>query len=384
MDTLFIQFYSKTSLHGQGYTHGYDLQNGFSDTYDFCKNMGDFFWVYLDKNIEDVAYTPLPINKGTVYISAAYFSHLYQSYLWAKEYPNIKFVVGGPVVSADLFYVDKLPKNMKLISTSVERYFRIPEFGHPWKIDIPERIPNGSCVMFVYTLDTNCYWKKCVFCPYSKDLYRRKRKTFNYEFADVRFNGSMLVRLGTEALSSDMIKSLSLPPVNGGYRAFLRPCKHELEALRSLDSFPIKWFSMGLEYPTKRMWKYMNKGYKRSDVLDTIHFLAERQIHITPSIILGWDNLTENDVDELERFMNDLPMLNNNTIAIHKLMVIPNTKLYKTHSGPDIKYGPFVYGYYPTLNDKQIELNKQSKDIVEKYVKEKGMTLLWTCDFQGE
>ncbi|MBW2633674.1 MAG: hypothetical protein JRE14_06025, partial [Deltaproteobacteria bacterium] len=98
-DTLFLQFYNQ--IKGAYY----DLCNGYSDTYDLCRSKGDFFWTEHEtdrtKWHDDTTYTSrqLPIDKGTVYISAIYVNHLYQAYMWARAYPNIKFVVGGPVAA---------------------------------------------------------------------------------------------------------------------------------------------------------------------------------------------------------------------------------------------------------------------------------------------
>jgi hypothetical protein len=98
-DTLFVQFFNEIK---ETY---FDLCNGFSDTYDLCKSKGDLYWTQHEadqtKWYLDETYTnrELPISSGTVYISAIYVNHLYQSYIWAREYPDIRFIVGGPVAA---------------------------------------------------------------------------------------------------------------------------------------------------------------------------------------------------------------------------------------------------------------------------------------------
>ena len=99
-DVLFVQFLSRSK------TTYCDLANGFSDTYELCQGKGDFFWVEHEgdsaKWHSEKIYTSrkLPINKGTVYISAAYINHLYQAYVWSRRYSEIEFIVGGPVAAS--------------------------------------------------------------------------------------------------------------------------------------------------------------------------------------------------------------------------------------------------------------------------------------------
>jgi len=88
-DTLFVQFFGKTN------SGWFDLCNGFSDTWDLCASKGDLFWVEqlgdTSRWYDETAYEkiPLPIARGTVYISASYVNHLYQAYTWALCYPDI-------------------------------------------------------------------------------------------------------------------------------------------------------------------------------------------------------------------------------------------------------------------------------------------------------
>ena len=80
-DTLFLQFYN--DIKGIYF----DLCNGFSDTYDLCKSKGDFFWTEHEVDNakwdqeETYKHRELPIKRGTVYISALYMNHLYQSFV---------------------------------------------------------------------------------------------------------------------------------------------------------------------------------------------------------------------------------------------------------------------------------------------------------------
>ena len=233
-DTLFIQFYNKTK------GPYFDLCNGFSDTYDLCKSKGDLYWTehesdskkwYLDETYSN---RELPINKGTVYISAIYMNHLYQSYVWAKEYPNIRFLVGGPMAAErridvkgwNPLYVtidsyNMLPSNLEITGKSVEDWFEVLNFSGKWKLDVPEFVPDDSKVYFSYTLDNGCYWAKCIFCNialHASDLFR-KRKDMKFEFRDIEHNGTKIVRLNTGSITIPYIREV-LPEL---------PCRDDME-----------------------------------------------------------------------------------------------------------------------------------------------------------
>ncbi len=98
-DTVFIQFYGKTR------SGWFDLCNGFFDTWQLCRRHGDFLWLHHLQDT-DKWYTPdvytgnrLIFSRGTAYVSASYINHLFQAYTWALEYPDIQFIVGGPVAA---------------------------------------------------------------------------------------------------------------------------------------------------------------------------------------------------------------------------------------------------------------------------------------------
>jgi len=375
-DTVFIQFYSFTSWA----PICIELGNGFSDTYDFCKSKGDIHWIkyYHDKEPN----TEFIIDKGTAYISALYTGHLYTAYLWAKKYPEVKFIVGGPATVAH-FITKKLPSNFILMRGSVEEWFGIQHFPCEWKLKLPEEVQPNDIIYFTYVLDNTCYWSKCIFCSCTIDnkIDDRFRKNLNFEFKNITHKGPLMIRLGTHAIQSQDIKNLcNLPKLSNlnGYRIFIRPSKKEFEALKSFGN--LDWtnnikFCMGLEFPTKRMWRYMNKGYRTETVLGIINLL-KYNFHI--SMILGWNNLIKKDLEDLEDFMKRLPNNKPDTsIKIARLYVQPGTPMYDTHEkqGEDWN-GPFYVGSYVKLNKEQFELNELAEEIIVKYSKEKNYFLL--------
>ncbi|MBA7679813.1 hypothetical protein ES703_88117 [subsurface metagenome] len=389
-DILFLQFYNKTK---SGY---FDLCNGFSDTYDLCKSKGDFYWTeheiyrtkwYLDETYEN---RELPINKGTVYISAIYMNHLYQSYIWAKEYPNIRFIVGGPIaaerridengwhpvyVKVDSY--DMLPSNLEITGRSVEDWFEVPNFSGKWQVDVPEFVPDDSRVYFSYTLDNGCYWRKCVFCNialHAREVFR-KRKDMKYEFEDMEHCGHKIVRLNTGSITTKYIREV-LPELprrdDMEYRLFMRPAKAENTALKEVLSeyggkFPKLILGFGMEFPTNRMLRYIGKGCNTDEVLEFLRLCYGNRIHVNANFILGWNNLIEDDIRELKNFMDSVPENSITTFQMRWLFAHPHTKVHDTYKGKAIKLGPFYEGFRTEINEKQMELNREAGDIIGQY-----------------
>jgi hypothetical protein len=301
-NTLFIQFFNQTK---SGY---YDLSNGFSDAYDLCRSQGNFYWVEHEpdnnKWYEEATYQgrALPIKKGRVIIRASYINHLYQAYTCAKQYPDIEFTVGGPVASercaSDVgwnsvhFKVEgDLPRNLTLTGKSVEALFGQPDFSGTWKLDVPEQVPDNSRIYFSYTLENMCYWKKCPFCSIAQHAPEtfRKRKKFDLEFKNLDYNGHKIVRLNTGSITPhDIRKLLPSVPVNNDieYRFFMRTARAENKALKDVldsagDCFPDCTIGFVIEFPSNRMWHYLNKGTSMEEDLKTFkkdfnHFLIIR------------------------------------------------------------------------------------------------------------
>ena len=135
-DTLFVQFYSQWNIRLNKPV--WAISNGFSDTYDLCKSKGDFYWVHQEydrqycdiENVKTICEKEeLPIRKGKVFVSATTTTHAYQAYVWAKKYPKINIVVGGPAIISGTFIYNSLPKNLTFTKKSVEQYFNTPNFS---------------------------------------------------------------------------------------------------------------------------------------------------------------------------------------------------------------------------------------------------------------
>jgi radical SAM superfamily enzyme YgiQ (UPF0313 family) len=323
---------------------------------------------------------------------------LYQSYVWAKEYPNIRFIVGGPIAAERRIdengwhpvYVkvdssDMLPSNLEITGRSVEDWFEVPNFSGKWKVDVPEFVPDDSRVYFSYTLDNGCYWRKCVFCNialHARDAFR-KRKHMKYEFEDMEHDGHKIVRLNTGSITTKYIREVlpELPRRDDiEYRLFIRPAKAENTALKEVLSedgggFPKLVLGFGMEFPTNRMLRYIGKGCNTDEVLEFLRLCHENKIHINANFILGWDNLIEDDISELENFMDSVPENSITTFQMRWLFAHPHTKVHDTYKGKAIKLGPFYEGFRTEISEKQMELNSEAGDIIGQYSNIKHYTV---------
>lgn len=398
-DQLFLQFYSRRK------STIYNLLNGFSDTYDLCRKHGEFVWMRDEPDSRNwydydrYAAQPLPLSKGTIYISALDVNHLYQCWVWARLYPDIKFVVGGPVASEcdikssgwDPAYVrvedpEAIPANLTITGKSVEQWFGVDDFPGPWRLDIPEDIPTGSRIYFSYTLDNACFWRRCIYCNIGLHDLRhvRRRKKMDFEFRTLGFEGTKLVRLNTGSISPRLIRELfpALPRGNGfEYRTFMRAADAENRALQDAIAdceghFPDMVLGFGVEYPTKRMLAHVDKGFGPDEIIQSMEICKEGGIQANGNAIVGWNNLTGQDVKELEVFMQRLPVGAFKNMQLRWLLAHPRTAIHDQYSGRPIRFGPFYEGFSVDLDDPQmIDLNRQSVDIFEHYASVKQYKL---------
>jgi hypothetical protein len=215
MNKYFLQFANTLKLHNDSYLA---LGNGFSDTWDFCKQKGDLIWVkqkytrwISSESINFCKQNNLPFNKGHVYVSSINIMNMYQIYNWAKRYPDITFIVGGPAVCTNLFTLtEKLPNNIILTKKTVEEYFEIENFSYHWKLEPPNFESDG--IAFAYTIDTQCYWGKCIFCGPHAMCVKRKRKNINFEFGEILYKKKMFIRLHSPSMSIKNIRLLKHLP----------------------------------------------------------------------------------------------------------------------------------------------------------------------------
>lgn len=371
MNTIFLQFANKMRIAGEDFL---GLGNGFSDTFDLCNKYGDFVWFeqehakLSDKSEPWCLQTSPPIKTGRIFASAINIVNLFQLYVWAKNYPGIDFIIGGPIVCSKAFVLkEELPRNMMLTDQTVEEFFGFPDFYFDWKLEPPK----AERIAFAYTIDTSCYWGKCTFCGPHSLCRKRVRPKLNFEFRDLDFNGGMHIRLNSPSFPpSKMVFLENLPEKdNICYNVLMRPSRAESERFASFllqnrrHRFVV---GLGIEFPSNRMLSIMNKGITTYEMIEAINLLCETSANVILTGILGFNSLEETDLTDLEFFYSQLPK--KYKLILYKLKHVANKDIHATGEPENnIQIGPFYLGYTPKLDVKQIELNRLAEEIILKH-----------------
>ncbi len=399
---LFIQFYSIMK-------NRCALYNGFSNVYEDCKNNGDLLWVEL--NIEDshdltkwsyerkwdmnkFKKNDLPISKGTVYVSTFWHPHVLQAYVWAKKYPDIKFIVGGPPIMLNPYTPDDtVPDNLILKKGLAEKIiFKKNIVSTSWDINLPPKrvLKNIDTIEFTYLIDRRCYWKKCIFCKYYRNIEEPLNRPASKLFLPDN-SKKYFIFLQMPSMSPGYLMA-ELPKLNKSnnikYAMFLRGNDEIISPLEktlhkcSMGNGPNPKrlaFSIGVEFPSNRMLKYINKGATTNSILKTINLLKQYGCTIGINLIRDWNNLTEEDVTEAEKFFNKLYSITNNDIIIGltTLIIVKGTPLDKIYrdSKKSLTKNPFDIGISrPILNKKQKILNDEYNKMFKNFTIYKGYT----------
>ncbi len=394
MNTLFIQFYSidqtgpkflwssKNNTHEHTTHKSMLLGNGLSHVLNVCKDMGDVVWIRYDlegtldeiieKNKPDI---DLPFTRGTVYVSAMFVSHMFYVYRLAKGYPDVRFIVGGSAVGFILIEEhNKLLPNLhftrehcwEVIKSNVE-----PK----WGIDFPITDEKIKGIALGYPTDSSYYWNKCIFCGYKPSI-KTDKDYWQTDFLDnipssncpyiiVHYNCP-----STHVEFFDCFPEMCNREDNLYYSIFIRADKNVIEKLKNvLPKCKYKnklLIFIGLEFPSNRMLNFFNKGVTLENYLELHKLLASYDIFTSSTVLMGWDNLIENDIEEAEQFISQLDFKFN--LSIRPITALASSQLHNGNYFNNSKHkkiynGPFYIGFAPVLNKEQFKLNKQIVDL---------------------
>jgi len=285
--------------------------------------------------------------------------------------------VGGPAIDrggVQISQQDEIPKNLYITTESVEEYFGVPEYSQKWGLELPTNMDKDYAIFFTYPLDNDCYWGKCIFCRYiTQKCKSRIRKNLGYEFLDLETDRLKMVWLQTNALTPANIRRVlhSLTYRDDiFYSSFIRGSAAEAEALEDTLSNPkvvpskIK-LNMGIELPSNRMLKFMKKGVTKEEILKTLNVADKYGLPLTLYFMLGWPDLTEQDVKEVEEFASMMPKNNLNDQKIFFIVPSVGTELYDLYKDREkmivLSSGPFHCSYTLELTKEKQELNERAK-----------------------
>jgi hypothetical protein len=377
LNKIFIQFYSKIlNTHPIYPINIYELCNGFSDTLEYCKSIGEIFWV--EHRVQKTTFgksdtindQKLPVKAKEIFVSVYYLSQLYQVVLWANENKESKFIVGGPVALPQMFELRGIiPKNIEITSKTVEEYFGLENFSQKWTLDIPPTEDDKRfSLAYTYTIDCYCYWGKCIFCNY----FASKRKRPIIDFKKVPdFEGNQRINIYSPSLTSKLLLETipQLPKKDKiRYDSYIRPTKPEREAMKTLleNDIPNLKFIIGVEFPSSKMLEYLKKGFTSEDLLEMINIISNRkEIVVALNFILGWNNIVKQDLIELEKFMKDISNTKGLVFNINKLFAKPYSIIHDSYEiEKEVNYGPFHAGFFPKLNEEQQKMNLEADSII--------------------
>jgi len=315
----------------EGYNNSLDkdtiyLSNGFSTVYNLCENLIQIPVNANKKYVMDKWDPTIPknilvesikrYNTDKVYVSCIFEMEPVYVYLASLELPDVDFIVGGP--AAYLFHAFVNPlllpqrKNFKIVIDNLRSIFKNYD-EREWGLKIPNNISNSD-ILFSVSFNKPCFWGKCIFC--SSPIFLGDTV---YTYSNIPNIDNKLTAYYT---SPDMLPEdikLLLPIINEKsniYHTFywrasgnkiteLKSFFHEIKTPQRLC------FRIGGEFLSDRMLMYMKKGITLEEYLKTLKYLLDSGCNVYLSIILGWDNLIDDDIRSFDKFIDKIKDYNN-------------------------------------------------------------------------
>ena len=389
MKKLFIEFHSYEG------SNNILLKNGFSKVYSLCDNIKtiNMNWKNPVDTIEELK--KVSIGFDDVYVTSMWADEILIVYLAALEVKDVNFIVGGPAAiwllreGRSKHQVPSLP-NFEITGKMLPDIFSNYK-DRKWGLCLPdEPLDKDIMINFLVAHSRHCPWGKCKFCegywfeeiPYEK---------FDYSFAKSLPEGRKIVFYSSPEATTLDIENLTHIINNDKtltHQMFWRDDTNKLDDFRKVMD-KVKnteniIFHLGIEYLSNKVLKYINKGLTTEDHLKTIEAINEYGSRMIATIILGWNNLEESDVDELQ---SNFEKMDKKNMSI-KIRVLRTTQIRSKIFDPDFRDCKKVYypvastlkGYddkrpeffkysnsffYELVNDKQIELNNKSLEVLK-------------------
>jgi len=348
----FIQFYEEKETDKNIIL----LRNTFSSVWKVIKKRGEIIWIDSHQNI-------FPEINGTVYVSCSFTTELDYLEKWMKIRPDLKFIVGGPSIQ----YLNYSNNSLNFYPEKKQMYELlnvIPNIDI-WDLEIPNKvkIDGNKKISYIYSLafGNKCYWGKCNFCDKSKNV-----KDFNVSVKEIQifkpfYNHVFLVKLALT--SKDILNLFPNFRKDSTYSFYIRG---DFITLNTLKKVPVeKNFTplIGVEFPSDRMLKNMNKGTNVDNLLKTLLIFLQKGSEVYITTIGRWPNLIEKDVDDVKRFLSKIEKYKNQISCVN--YVLSAHKKEENNIECSTKYNKFYYIYL--LDDQQEILNNKVDKLYQSF-----------------
>ncbi len=372
MKNYYLQFYKrKESYLFDEENYFLNLYNGLSHVWDFLD--GEIIW-------QDVSEKIPPITKGNIFVSCWFKNQVLTLYKWAKENPDLFIYVCGPIIfHYDLIIGRELDNFNTMRGNAEDLLFKGKTCK--WNIEIPNvDVPIGYSVSLMKGF--GCYWGKCNFCKIKgKFTYRELNKIPIMEHPHHKY-----IWLHTWAMPPNLIKKyyINFPDRNDvTYTTYIRGDKSTIEAYKNvLPKLKVDpkylGFDVGIEFPSDRMLKYINKGTTTKDYLDFIKLTTENGSRLHFNLIVNWKNTNWSDVLNVEKWLNKLSKItkpNTITANLYPLIIVEGREIWNDYEETEIKWYDTIYRGSCDWNDINIWDVKLGDPILSKEQKEKALKL---------
>jgi radical SAM superfamily enzyme YgiQ (UPF0313 family) len=126
---------------------------------------------------------------------------------------------------------------------------------------------------------------------------------------------------------------------------------------------------MGVEFPSDKMLKYMDKGATVSEYLEFIKVCCDNRIRLHFNFILGWKGTDYSDVKSVEYFLNEISKFSTpNTITanVYPLSLVADRKIMSDYTVDEIVALPTDYDILvasPILTPTQIYFDNEIRKL---------------------
>lgn len=246
-----------------------------------------------------------------IYVSVWYIPELSRIVKWARAWPEINFIIGGPIAPYFSQAKELFPKNVHMHYGLAEALFNRHYDLSKWKITAPSDVP--GYIVYGYFLRETCYWNKCTFCgPGTHGFCFGEEDRWEVSLKPLETAPEGVVYLSSPSLAPSELCILKNIPLtnNKKYGFYIRAeeCVYQVlkDILPQLTDPKRFIFRIGVEFPSNRMLQKMNKGVTVKEIIQVVNLLEEYECRKTLFYIIGWQDLVKEDLIEAQRYFETL------------------------------------------------------------------------------